>query len=127
MLDKPDQLLFVYGSLKQGFPLHGIIEGREFVGTYKTGPEFKLINLCAFPAMVPANPGREITGEVYIVDNDTLHYLDVVEGVHRGLYSRLLVTVHDQLKDKIKAWAYIAVNKALLSGAEEITSGEWAG
>lgn len=117
--------LFVYGSLKSGYPLHYLVERHEFVGVYKTEPRFKLLDLGAFPAVIPArNGGVEITGEVYKVDDDTLNYIDVVEGVRRGLYRRVRLKVHDQLGATIKAWAYISLNTGPFSRTE-VKSGVW--
>jgi gamma-glutamylcyclotransferase (GGCT)/AIG2-like uncharacterized protein YtfP len=116
--------LFVYGSLKADFPLHPIIEGHEYLGTYKTRPQFKLVSFGPFPALVPARDGRDVSGEVYLVDEEILHYLDVVEGVDRGLYSRFAIPVHDQLGDEITAWAYVSL-LAQRYKLEVVESGVW--
>lgn len=117
--------LFVYGTLKEGYPLHGIIGRQEFLGVYKTAPVFKLVTLGPFPALIPARTnGVEVTGEVYKVDEDTLNYVDVVEGVNRGLYRRVYIEVHDQLAAKVKAWAYVSLNAGQFA-FEEIKSGVW--
>ena len=117
--------LFVYGTLKQGYPLHGILRGQEFLGNYKTEPRFKLVTLGAFPAMIPARTeGVEVLGEVYRVDEDTLAYLDIVERVSQGLYRRLYLPMHDQLNSKIKAWAYVSFNASMFA-FDEIKSGVW--
>ncbi len=117
--------LFVYGTLKEGYPLHGILGRQEFLGTYKTAPRFKLVTLGPFPAMIPAREGGiEVTGEVYKVDDDTLNYLDIVEGVHKGLYQRAFITVHDQLGAEVKAWAYVSLNAGHFA-YDEIKSGVW--
>lgn len=119
-----NNLLFVYGSLKSGFPLHRIIEGREFMGVYKTLPDFKLVSLGPFPALLDAKDGIEVTGEVYRVDDDILGYLDVVEGVSRGMYVRKPIDVHDQLGDAITVWAYVAGTAGRYAYAE-VKSGVW--
>jgi gamma-glutamylcyclotransferase (GGCT)/AIG2-like uncharacterized protein YtfP len=117
--------LFVYGSLKEGYPLHGIIGRQEFLGVYKTEPRFKLVTLGPFPAVIPArSDGVEVTGEVYEVDDDTIAYLDVVERVSQGLYNRLRLPVHDQLGTVIKAWVYVSLNAGNFA-FEEIKSGVW--
>lgn len=124
-LTESTELVFVYGSLKAGFPLHNILEGYEFVGQYKTQPSFKLMNLGPFPALVHADEGGvRVSGEVYKIDPDVLNYLDVVEGVHRGLYARELIVVHDQLGNQITPWAYVARRSAQYA-REEIKSGVW--
>jgi len=124
MTDRATEKLFVYGSLKEGFPLHAVIEGHEYIGTFKTAPQFKLVSLGPFPALVPARPGIEVSGEVYLVDEETLHYLDIVEGVSKGLYHRIVLPVHDQLGDEVQAWAYVSL-LAQRYVLEEIESGVW--
>jgi gamma-glutamylcyclotransferase (GGCT)/AIG2-like uncharacterized protein YtfP len=119
------ELLFVYGSLKAGRPLHSVLAGAEFVGAYKTEPEFKLMNLGAFPALVPATDGGVmVSGEVYKIDEELLNYLDILEGVGREMYSREKITVRDALGNRIAAWTYIG-RKAALFAHEEIKSGVW--
>jgi gamma-glutamylaminecyclotransferase len=119
-----NNLVFVYGSLKQGFQLHGIIERCEFIGQYKTRPDFKLVSLGPFPALLDAKDGIEVTGEVYRVDDDILNYLDVVEGVHRGMYVRKPIDVHDQLGHEITVWAYVA-GTAGRHAYREVPTGVW--
>jgi len=116
--------LFVYGTLKEGYPLHRILGRQEFLGVYKTAPVFKLVTLGAFPAMLPAKAGIEVSGEVYKVDEDTLAYIDILENVRQGLYRRLYIEVHDQLGTTIKAWAYVSFN-ANQFAYDEIKSGVW--
>jgi len=118
------ELLFAYGTLKADFALHYVIQGCTYVGNYKTPAAFKLVDLGAFPALVRSEKGIEVTGEVYRVDDDILNYLDVIEGVNRGLYTRERVIVHDQKGDTIDVWAYIANHVGRLSGVE-IKSGVW--
>lgn len=121
-----NELVFVYGSLKSGFPLHGILEGYEFMGEYRTFPDYKLMSLGPFPALIPApDAGIEVLGEVYRVDGDILNYLDVVEGVRRGLYRRTRIDVHDQLGKVIAVWAYVA-DKSAKYARDEVKSGVWA-
>lgn len=124
MEERATEKLFVYGSLKAGFPLHGIIEGHEFLGVFKTFPDYRLYDLGAFPALVPARRGRQVMGEVYLVDEEIVNYLDVVEGVNRGLYSRVQIDVHDQLGVVVPVWTYILL-RDLGFGGREIVSGEW--
>ena len=120
-----NKLVFVYGSLKEGFPLHNIIQGSEFIGYYKTRPDFKLVSLGPFPALLEVDAGGvEVSGEVYRLDEELINYLDVVEGVRRGLYIRKPIDVHDQLGSEIVTWAYVAGNAGRFA-YQEIPSGVW--
>lgn len=83
--------IFVYGSLKRGFPLHGALLGQQFLGASRTAPGFRLYDVGAFPAMtVDPDPDgcRMIDGEVYEVDDECLDDLDRIEGEGR-LYERV--------------------------------------
>lgn len=117
--------LFVYGTLKEGFRLHGMLREAEFLGTYKTDPKFVLLNLGPYPALARREPGIKVTGEVYDLDTDTINYIDVVEGVHRGQYTREEIEVHDQIGERIKAFAYIAGRGILSFAKTEIPTGVW--
>ena len=86
-------LVFVYGTLMTGNPLHGALGDSEFVGeasVYGT-----LFDTGHYPALTPpVRAGDRVRGEVYDVDDATLAVLDRCEGVNarhpeRGLYKRV--------------------------------------
>jgi gamma-glutamylcyclotransferase (GGCT)/AIG2-like uncharacterized protein YtfP len=74
----PD-LLFVYGTLMRGFPLHALLEGRAaYVGPGRV--QGRLFDLGRYPAAVPDRDGV-IAGEVYRVADPALwRALDSAEG-----------------------------------------------
>jgi gamma-glutamylcyclotransferase (GGCT)/AIG2-like uncharacterized protein YtfP len=78
-------LLFVYGTLMRGFPLHALLEGRaDSVGEGQV-PGL-LFDLGRYPAALRHGGGR-IHGEVYRLHDPGLwRVLDSVEGTryHRG-------------------------------------------
>jgi gamma-glutamylcyclotransferase (GGCT)/AIG2-like uncharacterized protein YtfP len=78
-------LVFVYGTLMRGFPLHRLIEGRtEYRGTGTVAA--RLFDLGAYPAAVPDAHGA-VVGEVYrLQDTGLWRVLDSAEGpqYHRG-------------------------------------------
>ena len=84
--------VFVYGSLKNGFPLHGLLANAEFLGEGVTKKAaFKMFTANdAWPAVIQGN--RRIKGEVYKVDKTTLDRLDMAEGVPH-LFERKLLKV----------------------------------
>lgn len=83
----PHYPLFVYGSLKKGFPLHYALDKANFVGPASM-KNFKMYSLGAFPCIVRDDKGGgTITGEIYLVGPDTLVRLDWIEGGYkRDLY-----------------------------------------
>jgi gamma-glutamylaminecyclotransferase len=82
--------LFVYGTLKRGGENHLHLAGQRFLGEAATGPGFTLYGMQGFPGMVrAADDTVGVTGELWEVDPDTLHTLDILEGVAEGLYERV--------------------------------------
>jgi gamma-glutamylcyclotransferase (GGCT)/AIG2-like uncharacterized protein YtfP len=80
-----EPLLFVYGTLMGGFPLHGLLEGRaDFVGEGEAAG--LLFDMGRYPAAL-RDGGGWIRGEVYRpTDPDLWPALDSAEGsqYHRG-------------------------------------------
>lgn len=85
----------VYGSLRQGFHNHPLIEGSEYLGTTMTVDEYTMYDLGSFPAVCLTFPYSQIVVEVYDVDESTMFRLNRLEG-YRGegmdnFYDRSLV------------------------------------
>src|SRR2546425_1185234 len=76
-----DHLLFVYGTLMRGFPLHPLLEGQaEYLGEAAT-PGL-LFDLGRYPAALKSATG-EIRGEIYrLLDPAFWRVLDSAEGSH---------------------------------------------
>jgi gamma-glutamylaminecyclotransferase len=75
-LDAKKTLLFDYGSLLPGERDHELLAGAHRVGPACTPPEYYLVELNAFPALVRG--GRiEVKGELYEVDAATLLSIDL--------------------------------------------------
>jgi gamma-glutamylcyclotransferase (GGCT)/AIG2-like uncharacterized protein YtfP len=110
--------VFVYGTLLSGEPNHRLLVGAELVGEARTEPAFDLVNLGAFPAMVPGG-GTAVAGEVYEVDPPTLDALDRLEG-HPRFYRRHAVRLHDG--DEVLAYL---LTQDQARGRPRITSGDW--
>ena len=116
-------LVFVYGSLRRGnvgamsvrfpdatFIAEGTVHGR-------------LYDLGAYPGLVLDGAASVVTGEVYEVDDDTLHRLDKFELTSD--YSRKHVEVEhgSELTD---CWIYVPERDAeFFSNRELIESGDW--
>lgn len=94
--------LFVYGSLKRGFPLHSSwLKDQEFVGPAEL-KGFSLLSLGAYPGLISVNNDDfSVIGEVFNVVADTFEELkDMEESVG---YS----TVEVELADKTTAYAFV--------------------
>ena len=81
-MDKDAIKVFVYGSLKRG----GNVRGMQFfqdaihIGqATTTAGIYDMLDLGAFPGVV-FDGQHDITGEVYIVDENILAQLDAIEG-----------------------------------------------
>jgi gamma-glutamylcyclotransferase (GGCT)/AIG2-like uncharacterized protein YtfP len=93
------QLVFVYGTLKQGEKNHHWLEGASWQGVAKLNGVV-LHNLGPFP-MAVIGEGTAL-GEVYAVEGSGLTKLDELEG-----YPRLYDRQEMELVDGRRAWVYL--------------------
>ncbi|KAK7407157.1 hypothetical protein VNO78_08834 [Psophocarpus tetragonolobus] len=95
------KLMFAYGTLKQGFPNHYLMEElmskdeAVLIGRYMTQEAYPLV--CG-PHGIPylinlPGWGHRVKGEVYAVSEGAVVVLDEFEGVSVGCYERLPVVV----------------------------------
>ena len=110
--------VFVYGTLLSGEPNHRVLADAELLGEASTEPAFHLVDLGAFPALVPGGK-TAVAGEVYKVDNATLDRLDRLEG-HPRFYRREPIT----LDSGQEALAYMQAIEQI-RGQPRITGGDW--
>ncbi|XP_078438559.1 putative gamma-glutamylcyclotransferase At3g02910 [Wolffia australiana] len=98
---KTKTLVFTYGTLKQGFSNHGLVQEMihageaSFVGIYRTADRFPLV--CG-PYRVPfllniPGKGQQVWGELYEVSSRAIERMDELEGTSSGHYERLPVLV----------------------------------
>ena len=92
--------LFVYGTLRRGFPNHHELAGAEFSGEALTEARYAVVECEGYPALVSGE--QAITGEVYLVGAALLARLDAFEG---DGYVRASV----RLADGTSAEAYFSV------------------
>ena len=77
-------MLFAYGTLRRGAPMHGLIEGRAtWIGSASAAG--RLVDLGAFPGLVAAaGPADRVRGDLFAIDpshhEDLLDALDRYEG-----------------------------------------------
>lgn len=112
--------VFVYGTLKQGFGNHRVMERAKssLIGTFKTLPEFTMLHLGGFPGIIDGGH-TAITGELWEVEE--IEGLDALEG-HPTFYRRteILLEGYDQPVE-----AYILNSRYGDGQRKEIDSGVW--
>ena len=98
--------LFIYGTLKRGYPNHDeYLADEKFLGEYHTIERFPLIiaNKWFAPVMLhEPGEGKNIKGELYQVSDSKLSALDILEHTHeaRG-YKRLSIEVQNIANNEI--------------------------
>jgi len=92
-------LLFVYGTLKNGFSRQGALSGQRYLGTAQTKQNYGMFTHGGYPAMVDeklaeqsnVQATKSLYGELYEVDEICLQNLDKIEGVDFDLFERKIV------------------------------------
>lgn len=110
-----ENLVFVYGSLMQGYHNHDVIaldfdshdknKGYDYYGKAKTVDKFKMYDMGAFPAVSFDADGYEVAGELYAVDDATFELIDMLEG-YPSHYNRKQI----KLSNGAEAWVYFYEN-----------------
>lgn len=103
--------VFVYGTLKRGHSNHYLLEGdnftkdTKFVGRCYIEGSYQMRHLGGFPGVQRADTGaglkNRVYGEVYVITEETLKALDIMEG-NGHFFTR--DQIHTPWK---KAWMYM--------------------
>lgn len=118
MSERAECLLFVYGTLRQGEPQHGLLGSARLVAEVSTAPAFALVDLGPYAALVRGG-STAVAGELYSIDLQTRRVLDVERQVPI-LFNRERV----QLADGSEADAYVLpADKA--RGRRRLGHGDW--
>jgi gamma-glutamylcyclotransferase (GGCT)/AIG2-like uncharacterized protein YtfP len=102
--------LLVYGLLRRGEPMHGLLGDAVFLGEVRL-PGFDLFHMGEYPAAVPGT--GTIVAELYEIRVSLLEVLDRAERVPT-LYRR-----------EIQEGAWLYVFAGAVGGAPRIASGDW--
>ena len=108
-------LVFVYGTLKRGFPNNHLLHRARFVGEGQTVARCRLFH-AGFPVLRKGLEGYSclgapVRGEVYLVtDQATMDALDNLEGEGRMYHRRSMVIQLDRGK-RIRAFTYVGDSK----------------
>lgn len=106
-------LLFIYGSLKRGFPLHIHMQRHKFIGEALTVPGYILYDLGWYPGMkingeycrsqgdVVWVPQGQVKGELWEVDD--FSHLDQVEGPY---FRRTEIKLQTPQKEEVQTYLY---------------------
>ena len=115
-------LVFVYGTLKKGFPNHHyFMQDAKFICNDTISA--KMYNYGNFPAVV-LDEDSVVSGEVYEVNDATLRDLDRLEGVPR-FYNRDFTVPHKSpMGEEVHVFVYVMTPEQT-KGLPEIKSGEW--
>ena len=80
----------VYGSLRQGFGNHRLIEHCKLLSTEVVNIPYKMISLGGFPGLVPSDKDYEITIEIYEVDDSAYKSVERLEG-YPSFYNKAII------------------------------------
>lgn len=110
-------MVFVYGTLKRGFPNHPLLaaSASPFSGAASTAaPASLVVGPYSIPFLLPSSrtpcssSGRLVSGELYAASPSALADLDALEGTHLGVYERRRLTVVVDGTREVEAEAYFA-------------------
>jgi gamma-glutamylcyclotransferase (GGCT)/AIG2-like uncharacterized protein YtfP len=116
-LNKAEQLVFVYGTLRTGEENHALLTGSVNLGMATTAGKFTMLDMGDYPAVI--NHGNHaIVGEVYMVSRETMAKLDVLEE-YPDYYQRMMISTPYG-----DAWIYV-LEKSPDQKPNEVKSGDW--
>lgn len=114
-------LIAVYGSLRKGMGNDSLLTTSEYLGKFKTKPEFSLYNLGFYPGLKTGGT-TSVTMEVYSVDDKVANKVDRLEGYTPGgnntFYNKIPIETPYG-----KASVYIYVND--IPKERLVESGDW--
>lgn len=115
--------LFIYGSIKRGFFNHERFNFHKipFLGE-KVIKGFELVNLGAYPGMIPAASNEEeVKGELYEIDTSKEEYAFLSDIEERAGYNLQKVEISPK-KPEDTIYAFIYHHRG---GEEKIPGGVW--
>ena len=99
-----DNLVFVYGTLRQGCSNHHLLKGETLLGPARTMDRFALY-VDDFPYLIKSQPCSRVSGEVYRVGPVAFARLDALEN-HPLWYRRERRGVAMENGSVLQAWVY---------------------
>jgi gamma-glutamylaminecyclotransferase len=118
--------IFVFGTLKDGFPNFAVNDGTRVSGSYLTQPKYELylVGPRYTPWIIPdQGEGMQISGEVYEVDDNGLARMDELERInYPDGYQRASINVVNKQSEEVIA-VFIYMKKAEQLDRSEIQDG----
>ena len=98
--------IFIYGTLKRGYPNHNsYLDKENYLGSYRTVECYPLViaNKWFAPVMLhEPGQGKQVLGELYQVDDDKLAELDRLERTdHSKGYQRISIEIRNIANDEL--------------------------
>ena len=113
--------VFVYGTLKRTFHNSHILNHSEFIQQSSTIDSFTLFtDLYTIPYAQHKSkklPSQPLQGELYNVTPETLHQLDILEGVPENRYIRKEIKLHQEDQ---KAFIYLLPTDIIIPNSPSI-------
>ena len=105
-------LIFVYGTLKQGFPNFHLNDGTRVQGDFHTKDKFELyVTGSRYSPCLVRNTdlGGAVVGQVFKVDDLTLAKMDVLERVSEpdGYQKTRITVVETESMTELDVWVYM--------------------
>jgi gamma-glutamylcyclotransferase (GGCT)/AIG2-like uncharacterized protein YtfP len=104
---QPAAILFAYGTLRRGAPMHGLLEGRtNWIGAASVAG--RLVDLGAFPGLIePQAPGDRVHGDLFaIAEAQRDELLDALDRYEGASFERVQQLV-DGPDGPARAWLYV--------------------
>ena len=103
--------VFVYGTLKRGFPNHHYMAGATFLTEALTVDAFPLVvgNTWFTPYLIPEKgKGHRVMGELWDVPAQIMPVLDELESTHlpNGYRRNLIPVLAARASEPVDAWTY---------------------
>jgi len=110
----------VYGTLREGFGNHRIIQDQDLLSKEVVTIPFRMISLGGFPGLVPSDTMNEITIEVYSVDDSSYRSVEILEGYPSFYQKAIIPTSHGD------AEAYVLLHERYQSSSRNVVEGgDW--
>lgn len=109
-------IIFVYGTLKRGFPLHLVLEESKFLGMATSVYKYPMIanKFGTYPFLIDLKgEGNYIKGEIFEITNEVFSELDKIEGVP-NLFVRAFIDVHTNDGEQYHAIAYVRADNYII-------------
>ncbi len=118
-MENPDEIIFVYGTLRMGASNHHRLEGSRFLGGGIV--RGRMFRIAWYPGVVLDPDAGDVAGELHAVDPAMLAALDEYEGSE---YLRTRVSV-DRGPGMPPLDAWIWEYRMPVGGLARIASGDW--